>query len=67
MKDAVQLEYNQFKTVSGQAILYADEKNAQLLPEDTFAPEFLKGAPGNKAEEKPEGANEQARGEGEAQ
>jgi NADH-quinone oxidoreductase subunit M len=67
MKDAVQLEYNQFKTVSGQAILYGDEKNAQLLPEDTFAPEFLKGAPGNKAEEKPEGANEQARGEGEAQ
>jgi NADH-quinone oxidoreductase subunit M len=66
MKDAVQLEYKQFKTVSGQAILYADEKNAQLLPEDTFAPEFLKGAPG-KAEEKPADANEQARGEGEAQ
>jgi NADH-quinone oxidoreductase subunit M len=66
MKDAVQLEYSQFKTVSAQSILYGDEKNAQLLPDDTFSPEFLKGAPGIK-EEKPADGDEQARGEGEAQ
>ena len=59
MKDAVQLEYNQFKTVSAQSILYGDEKNAQLLPDDTFAPEFLKGAPGI-TEEKPADGDEQA-------
>ena len=66
MKEAVQLEYNQFKTVSAQAILYGDDKNAQLLPDDTFSPEFLKGAPGIK-EEKPADGDEQARGEGDAQ
>ena len=45
MKDAVQLHHNQFKTVSGQAVLFADERDAKLLPEDTFSPAFLKGAP----------------------
>ena len=50
MKDSVQLTYNQFKVVSGQAILFADDRDAKLLPEDTFAPAFLKGAP-RKAEE----------------
>lgn len=45
MKDSVDLAYNQFKTVSGQAILFADEKEAKLLPDDTFSAAFLKGAP----------------------
>ena len=66
-KDAVQLEYNQFKTVSEQSIRFGDEKNAQMLPEDDFAPEFLRGAPGFKEEEKPADGDSQARGEGEAQ
>lgn len=48
MKESILLHYNQFKTVSGQAILFADEKNAQILPEDTFSPAFLKGAPQKK-------------------
>ena len=51
MKDSVLLTYNQFKTVSGQAILYADEKAAKLLPVDTFSPEFMKGAPVIKDED----------------
>jgi NADH-quinone oxidoreductase subunit M len=45
MKDSVLLHHNQFKVVSGQAILFADEHDAKLLPEDTFSPAFLKGAP----------------------
>ena len=62
----MQLEYNQFKTVSEQSIRFGDEKNAQMLPEDDFAPEFLRGAPGIK-DEKPADGAEQARGEGDAQ
>jgi NADH-quinone oxidoreductase subunit M len=45
MKESVLLSYNQFKVVSGQAILFADEHDAKMLPADTFAPAFLKGAP----------------------
>lgn len=53
MKDSVQLHHNQFKVVSGQAILFADEHDAKLLPEDTFSPAFMKGAPKKpSAEEK---------------
>ncbi|MEP7120703.1 MAG: NADH-quinone oxidoreductase subunit M [Byssovorax sp.] len=66
-KDAVQLEYNQFKTVSEQSIRFGDEKNAQMLPEDDFSPAFLRGAPGFKEDEKPADGAEQARGEGDAQ
>jgi NADH-quinone oxidoreductase subunit M len=58
MKDSILLHYNQFKTVSGQAVLFSDEKDAKLLPEDTFSPAFLKGAPtkeGAKAEDKAPG------------
>jgi len=66
MHDAVKLEYNQFKTVSDQAIRFSDENNAQMLPADDFAPEFLRGAPGIK-EEQPTDGDEQARGEGAAQ
>lgn len=66
MKDSVQLEYNQFKTVSEQAIRFSDENNAQMLPADDFAPEFLRGAPGLK-EEEPAHGDEHAHGEGEAQ
>ena len=32
-----------FKTVSGQAILYADDKDAKILPADVFPAAFLKG------------------------
>jgi NADH-quinone oxidoreductase subunit M len=45
MKDSIQLTYEQFKTVSGQSIVFADEREAKLLPEDTFSAAFLKGAP----------------------
>ncbi|MCK6593211.1 MAG: NADH-quinone oxidoreductase subunit M, partial [Polyangiaceae bacterium] len=55
MKEAINLHYNQFKTVSGQAILYADERGARLLPADTFSPAFLQGAPKTKKDEE-EGA-----------
>jgi NADH-quinone oxidoreductase subunit M len=60
MKDALALVHNQFKTVSGQAILFADERNAKLLPADTFSPAFLQGAPvlkgqGGEEEPHPEG------------
>ncbi|EYF02792.1 complex I subunit 4 family protein [Chondromyces apiculatus] len=54
MKDSVAMAYDQFKTVSGQAILFADEQQAKLLPADTFSPAFLKGAPGVKEEGEPE-------------
>lgn len=56
MKDSILLHYNQFKTVSGQAVLFSDEKDAKLLPEDKFSTAFLKGAPtkeGDKGEDKP--------------
>lgn len=57
MKDSILLHYNQFKTVSGQAVLFSDEKDAKLLPEDTFSPAFLKGAPTKEAKkaEDPDG------------
>ncbi|MFO0761656.1 MAG: proton-conducting transporter membrane subunit, partial [Byssovorax sp.] len=45
MKDAVQLSYSQFKTISGQAVLFSHDKDADLVPEDDFSSEFLKGAP----------------------
>jgi NADH-quinone oxidoreductase subunit M len=45
MKDAIDMHHSQFKTVSGQAILYSDDKDAKLLPEDVFAPAFLDGSP----------------------
>jgi len=44
-KDAVELVYGQFKVVSEQSILYADEHAAKLLPTDVFSAAFLKGAP----------------------
>jgi NADH-quinone oxidoreductase subunit M len=64
MKDTITLQYNQFKTISGQAILFADENDAKLLPEDTFSPAFLKGAPKKEDEAKPggEGAEQAQRG-----
>ncbi len=55
MKDSVQLHHNQFKVVSGQAILYADERDAKLLPEDTFSPAFMKGAPKKPSAEAKDG------------
>ncbi|WP_433937480.1 NuoM family protein [Sorangium cellulosum] len=63
MKESVLFTYNQFKVVSGQAILFADERNAKLLPEDTFSPAFLKGAPVLRPGEGAPGAggDEQAR------
>jgi NADH-quinone oxidoreductase subunit M len=63
MRDSVQLTYNQFKTVSGQAILFADERDAKLLPADTFAPAFLQGAPKPPADEPPADGS-QAQNEG---
>jgi NADH-quinone oxidoreductase subunit M len=70
MKDSVALAYNQFKTVSAQAILFADDQDAKLLPEETFSPAFLKGAPAT-AEPKPPGGDDgdgaQAKVEGGAQ
>jgi len=58
MKESILLHHNQYKVVSGQAILFADDRDAKLLPEDTFSPAFLKGMP---KKEKPE---EAAGGEG---
>jgi NADH-quinone oxidoreductase subunit M len=51
MKDSINLAYNQFKTVSGQTVLYSDEKDAKLLPADVFSPAFMQGAPKNPKEE----------------
>jgi NADH-quinone oxidoreductase subunit M len=45
MKDSVSLAYNQFKSVSDQAILFGDERSAKILGADVFNPAFLKGAP----------------------
>jgi NADH-quinone oxidoreductase subunit M len=53
MKDTIELAHGQFKTVSGQAVMFADEHDAKLLPEDVFSPAFLKGAPKPDAD-KPE-------------
>ena len=55
MKDSIQLSYDQFKTVSGQSILFSDDRDAKLLPADSFAPAFLKGAPEVKGDEEKEG------------
>ena len=55
MKESVQLHHNQFKVVSGQAILFADDHDAKLLPEDTFSPAFMKGAPKKPSAEEKEG------------
>jgi len=56
MKDSVSLAYEQFKAVSGQAVLYSDERDAKILDDDLFNPAFLKGAPGAKPKEpEPEG------------
>ncbi len=62
MKSSVDMLHNQFKTVSGQAVLYADEHDAKLLPEDTFSDAFMKGAPVYKddAEAPNEGAQAKA-------
>ncbi|MDI1475671.1 NADH-quinone oxidoreductase subunit M [Polyangium sp. y55x31] len=57
MKESILLQHNQYKVVSGQAILFADERDAKLLPEDTFSPAFLKGMPKKeKPAEPPAGA-----------
>ena len=45
MKPSIEQFHSQFRTVSGQAVLYADEHAAKILPVDVFAPSFLKGAP----------------------
>ncbi|MEZ4300364.1 MAG: NADH-quinone oxidoreductase subunit M [Polyangiaceae bacterium] len=45
MKASIDMFHSQFKTVSGQAVLYSDESAAKILPEDVFSPAFLKGAP----------------------
>ena len=45
MKPSIDLAYNQFKLVSGQAVQFADDKAAQLLPLSDFDPAFMKGAP----------------------
>jgi NADH-quinone oxidoreductase subunit M len=65
MKDAIEMHHSQFKTVSGQAILYSDEKDAKLLPEDVFAPAFLDGSPSRFAAQKaaePQAQNDAANG-----
>jgi NADH-quinone oxidoreductase subunit M len=59
MKDSIQLSYNQFKTISGQAVLFSHEHDADLVPADDFSPEFLKGAPSTDREKK-EDADEKA-------
>ena len=61
MKDSVNLAYNQFKTVSGQAVLYSDDKDAKILPADVFNPAFLKGAPKNPKDEEKQKAEEAAK------
>jgi NADH-quinone oxidoreductase subunit M len=45
MKDSVQLSYEQFKAVSGQARAFGDDRGAKLLGAEVFNPAFLKGAP----------------------
>ena len=60
MKESVAMAHEQFKTVSAQAILFADERNAKLLPEDSFSPAFLRGAPAPSVDEKPTAAGPKA-------
>src|SRR5262249_54412647 len=58
-KDSVDLLYNQFKAVSGQVVNFGDDRDAKMLPDDMFAPAFLKGQPlfeDTKKEEAPSGA-----------
>jgi NADH-quinone oxidoreductase subunit M len=50
MKPSIAMAYEQFKVVSGQAINFADEHGAKLLPESSFEPAFLKGAPSTTKE-----------------
>src|SRR5205085_6826209 len=59
-KDAIQLSYNQFKTISGQAILFSSEKDTRLFPADDFSPDFLKGAPKTEKDLKDEAAEKAA-------
>src|SRR6185436_15335595 len=61
MKDSVQLAYSQFKTVSGQTVLYSDEKDAKILPPDVFSPAFLQGAPKTPKDLENEKAEETAK------
>ncbi|MDC0745749.1 complex I subunit 4 family protein [Polyangium mundeleinium] len=58
MKESILLHHNQYKVVSGQAILFADERDAKLLPEDTFSPAFLKGMPKKVQPEEPAAGGE---------
>jgi NADH-quinone oxidoreductase subunit M len=51
-KDSVQLAYDQFKAVSGQARTFGDERGAKMLEPSVFSPAFLKGAPVPRGEEK---------------
>ena len=53
-RDSVQLVYDQFKAVSGQARTFGDDRGAKLLGAEVFSPAFLKGAPEPpKGDEKP--------------
>jgi NADH-quinone oxidoreductase subunit M len=58
MKESILLHHNQYKVVSGQAILFADDRDAKLLPEDTFSPAFLKGMPKKEQPEEPAAGGE---------
>jgi NADH-quinone oxidoreductase subunit M len=51
MKDSVQLTYEQFKAVSGQARTFGDDRGAKLLEPSVFNPAFLKGAPEAKKDD----------------
>lgn len=51
MKDSVQVTYDQFKAVSGQARTFGDERGAKLLEPSVFNPAFLKGAPEPKKDD----------------
>jgi NADH-quinone oxidoreductase subunit M len=55
MTESVKLAYDQFKTVSGQTVLYSDDRDAKMLPADILSPAFLKGAPVNPKDPKKEG------------
>ena len=62
MKASVDLAYNQFKFVSGQAVQFSDDKDAQILPTEDFDPAFLKGSPDTPKDKEP-GAEEKPSGE----
>jgi NADH-quinone oxidoreductase subunit M len=55
MKDSVQLAHDQFRTVSGQARAFGDERGAKLLGAEVFNPAFLKGATPLKPDAKADG------------